>query len=441
MAAALSLPDRRVVVCAVGGRRGFLELPESVADSGREFISGGERSLYELATAVAVLGLQVELRGELNGRILSTITEAAGAGPTVGLAPRRPQPRDVVILPEGFADPAVYLACHLSGAQTVVNLLAPPGLFGWSFQAGWVPPDPLSADVTSVGVPGTYRAMADLGLYLWSPAHGIVEAGRRAGVSVNWIGTGTPVPFPNPPPKSADIAIIEENRWLSLAEALASRLEGASVIRIHPSPSVYSLCEALSPARVLPWPSRVEGMSRISREARAVGTVPVVLGTNPFANADDHGEGIMLVPDLDAIVRETRRLLGAPDELFRRSRQAARSARAQTHWGRYLKRVATALNDLPAPPSSGVHAEFGLSITREHGRILDEAIRRDAERLAEVTEEHARAIDALRAETERAEELLGVYKSRRIIRLLDDSRAGAALRAALRLRRRFASDQ
>jgi hypothetical protein len=72
-----------------------------------------------------------------------------------------------------------------------------------------------------------------------------------------------------------DVAIVEENRWVSLAEEVVGRLDGVSVLRIPGIDSTHSLSEVLRPARILGWPSRVEGMSRIAREARAVGTVPV----------------------------------------------------------------------------------------------------------------------------------------------------------------------
>jgi hypothetical protein len=469
----------KVAVCALGGRRGFLELPESLANEEREFIGGGEKSLYELATALAALGVDVELRGHLNSRILATITDAAGATPTVGLEPRRPEPGEVVVLPEGLPDPDLFLTAHLSGARTVVLLLGPPGLCGWSFQAGWSPPDLTVVDVATVGTPATYRAMANLGFSLWSPAWGIAEAGRRAGVRVSRIGTGTPVPFPDPPAKTADIAVIEANRWFPVAEGLAQQLPGATVLRVS-SQSVYSLSTALGPAKILPWPSRVEGMSRIAREARAVGTVPVALSSNPFASPRDFGQGAVLAPDVHGVLRETRRLLGAPDELAQRAKLAARSAREQVDWKRYLGRVAAALRQLPASPTADARAEFGDEVVEEHRRLFD-ALRQEGlehrgtldalqkqelehrgtlDALQKQELEHHRTLDllqkeelehrltgdtlqeaaaenrALAAELAAARSGLDSYRSRRIIRLLDQSRAGAVIRASLRTGRR-----
>jgi hypothetical protein len=431
----------KVVVCALGGRRGFLELPESLANDEREAVSGGERSLYELATALAVLGVDVELRGHLNPEILATITDAASATPTVGLVPRRPQPGEVVVLPEGLADPDLFLTPHLSGARTVVLLLGPPGLCGWSFQAGWSPPDLTVVDVATVGTPATYRAMANLGFSL-------------AGVRVSRIGTGTPVPFPDPPAKTADIAVIEANRWFPVAERLSQQLPEASVLRV-PSQSAYSLSAALGPARILPWPSRVEGMSRIAREARAVGTVPVALSSNPFASPRDHGPGAVLAPDVQGVLRETRRLLGAPDELAQRAKLAAHGAREQVDWKRYLGRVSAALRQLPVSPTADARAEFGDEVVEEHRRLF-EALRQEElehrgtlDALQKQELEQRRTLDllqevaagrdgaaaenrALAAELAAARSGLDSYRSRRIIRFLDQSRAGALIRASLR---------
>jgi hypothetical protein len=67
----------RVVVCSVRGAAGRFELPESRWASDRVQISGGERSLYELAVAASCVGFEVELRGALNKPIFDTICAAA----------------------------------------------------------------------------------------------------------------------------------------------------------------------------------------------------------------------------------------------------------------------------------------------------------------------------------------------------------------------------
>ncbi len=418
----MGLSGPKVSVCSLGGGRGFLELPELVLRNDRDGISGGERSLYELATALAALGVQVELRGELSASVLATITEAAGARPIVGLPPRRPDPGEVVILPEGLPPSDLYLTCHLSGARPVVLLLGPPGLCGWSFLAGWSAPDLLTVDASTVGTSASFRAMDELGLTLWSAAYGIAEAGRRAGVRVTRIGTGTPVPFPDPPAKSVDIALVEANRWFPLAQEVATRLPRASVLSVPFRPG-YSLSAALGPARILPWPSRVEGMSRVEREARAVGTVPIALDTNPFVTARDHGAGAVLVSDLDRLAEEAGRLLDTPVELRDLARRAAAGARADANWKGFLRRVAAALGDVPPVRAGDARSEFGDRVV---ATFQDERVR----------EGDVGDLKVIRAELAGVRSLLAAYRNRRAIRLLDDLRFARAIRAGRPFRHR-----
>lgn len=428
----------RIVVCAPRGNRGLLELPESTVGSDPEYISGGERSLYELATAAACLGHDVELRGGLNASILATITDAAGASPRVRLGPRRPEAGEVVIMPEAL-DTEIMCSVHLSGALGVVMTLAPPGLWGWSFRSGWKPPDATSVPLDEIGTPATFRAIDALGLVMWTNAHGVAAAGHAAGVAVRWIGTGTPVPFVEPADKTVDIAIIEGNRWFDPALEVSKRISGASILRVPPIPSTYSLSEALAPARILLWPSRVEGMSRIARESRAVGTVPVALDTNPFVTGDDHGQGVVLVPDQDAMVDEVNRLLRDTDTLCRLSTMGRASAQAQTDWVAFLERVEEAVTELPSRPDDEAREEFGDIVGARTMHLLHEQEALAQERLdqAERSKMHAEeaasdlrvalgqtAEDLLRAQRE-----LDAFRARRILRLVD----GSPLRLAARL--------
>src|SRR5215472_2289177 len=122
----------RLVICSHSSLGGMLELPESRVGEERPFVSGGERSLYELAVAAAVLGLDVELRGTINYPVLRALTEAAGATPRLGLPSRRPDANDIVVVPEA-QERDLLTALALSDARLVMYLLAPPGLWGWSF--------------------------------------------------------------------------------------------------------------------------------------------------------------------------------------------------------------------------------------------------------------------------------------------------------------------
>jgi hypothetical protein len=338
----------RLVVCALGGERSAFELPESRWAPERGLISGGERSLYELAVAASCLGWDVELRGAINQAIFETMCFAAGAEPSVGLSPRRPERGEIVVVPE-VVDHQLLATLRLSGAAGVMYLLAPPGLCGWSFLTGWKPPDPMTVAVETLGTALTFRAIHDFGITMWTNACGIAEAAERALVPIEWLGTGTPVPFPEPCLKSMDVVIVEENRWARPAQEVIDRLSGVSVLRVPRLDSVYSLSNAMNPGRILVWPSRIEGMSRIAREARAVGVVPVALDTSPFATPADHGDGVVLVGDLSEMEQEIRGLLDDRDRLEKLSVEGIESARAQADWGRFVERVAGALDAVAAP--------------------------------------------------------------------------------------------
>jgi hypothetical protein len=362
------------VVCAGGYDPGWHELPPSVPNHERPFISGGERSLYELAVGAAVLGMDVELRGGINEPILRELGTAAGALPRTGLPPRRPGLGDIVVLSEG-ADPEWIAPVALSGAKPVFYLLAPPGLFGWSFLAGWPgSQDPTAVPLDSVGKPETFQAIDALGFAMWTNAHGIAEAGHRAGVPVSWLGTGTPVPFPNPPAKEYDLALVEYNRWHPAAQAIAERIEGASVLRVPPVPWSYSLSASLASARLLVWPSRLEGMSRIAREARAVGTVPIFLDTNPFVTKEDYGAGVVLCSDDTEMLASIEQLLDDAAALEKLADEGRASAREQAAWGPFLQRLEHAVLTLPDDPAAQAREHIG-ELVRRH----DEEVRRGAD--------------------------------------------------------------
>jgi hypothetical protein len=194
--------------------------------------------------------------------------------------------------------------------------------------------------------------------------------------------------------------------------------------------------------------------------------VPVALSSNPFASPRDFGQGTVLAPDVPGVLRETRRLLGAPDELAQRAKLAARGAREQVDWERYLGRVSAALRKLPASLTADARARFGHEVVEEHRRLFEALRQQELEHrgtldaLREEELEHRRTLDllqklelehrrtgdtlqeataenrALGAELAAARSGLDSYRSRRIIRLLDQSRVGAAIRASLRTGRR-----
>jgi hypothetical protein len=397
--------ERTVVVLAAGAPWVRGQLPESKLTRERRFISGGERSLYELATALSQLGHRVELRGALNGPILSTVTEAAGTGPRVDLPSREPRPDDLLIIPEGGFPPTTYREVFLSGVPSVLLVLAPPGLFGWSFRDSWTSSDPLTVPPDSLSTVETFSAITELGFSIWTNARGLAAAARDRGVPARWIGTGTPVEFPKAGNKSFDAALVQANRWSPLAEQVAQELSEVTLLRVPEIADSYSLCSVLATARILLWPSRVEGMSRVAREARAVGTVPIALNTNPFVNQSDHGRGLVLVPDLVSMAAAARKLLSDRPRLQRLAEAGVASARAQVRWDGFVARVEEALAVELTRPFAAARAATSAALAADWMQATEDLASARAE------------VAALRA--------------RRVVRLVDDSPVGLAVRAAI----------
>lgn len=417
----------RLIVCTVREDGGPLELPGSRIDPELTEISGGERSLYELAVAAASLGVDVELRGGINGPILDTIADAAGARPSIGLDARRPTADDIVVVPE-TVPPHLVATAVLSEARWVLALLAPPGLWGTSFLPGWTQPDPHTVPIEQIGRPESFRAIAELGFAMWTNARGTAEAGERAGCPVTWLGTGTPVPFPGPVEKTHDVAVVLNNRWADSARAVVARLGDVSVLEMPRVDSTYRLSAHLAPARILVWPSRIEGMSRVAREARGAGTVVVSLDTNPFATSADHGGGVVLVEDLDQLARETRALLDDPVRLQKLSEEAAGSAREQSDWDAYRDRVALAVDAMraqPVPTDAHLRELAGNAVYRltTAERDLHTVLMSLKQQHVENLEAHARNLEHVveheRARAEAAERGIEEMQSRRVVRAAD----------------------
>jgi hypothetical protein len=361
---------RRVVVCGLGGDRAPWDLPASTFEA-RRWIHGGERSLYALAIAIAAIGWDVELRGRIVIRDLDRMVRAAGGrGPRVDLPPRRPTAEDLVIVPDGWTYPLAYARICLSPARLVMMLLAPPGLFGWPFQAGWARSDPTSARLEEMATREQFRAMETLGFELWSNNELLVDAARSADVACKWVGGGMPTPFPEPGNKTHDVALVEANRWAPLARAVAAKLNGVRVLRI-PEVDNEELVRLLGQARVLIWPSRVEGHSRIQNEARAMGTVPVAL-PNPFAAGLSAEEGAVIVSSLEEMPIAIEQLLADPVKLGALSALGIRTARDQLDWDRFVARVGAALDEPERPdPGRSARGEFGR-ILESHMHLLHE---------------------------------------------------------------------
>ncbi len=362
--------------------------------------------------------------------------------PCAGLEARRPTAEDIVVLPEaGHHD--LFLACHLSEAATVVAVLAPPGLCGWDFTPGWEQPDPMTVPLDAVATPASFRTLAALDCTLWTNARGTAAAGVAAGVDVTWIGTGTPVPFAEPGPKTFDVAVVERNRWYDWAVKAADDCGDVRVLTIPPRDSTYSLCDDLARARLLLWPSRIEGMSRIAREARGVATVPVVLDTNPFSTAEDHGPGVVLVRDHDEMARRARELLADPAALARLGTSARTGARAQVEWDPFVGRVADALEVVPVAVGGHVRSGFGrrlapagrvaAEVESLQNELADTTLRLHAEmatsaaRAEEVAALHA-TVESLFRDLASARAELTALRRRKVVRLMDDTPVGRIYR-------------
>ncbi len=309
--------------------------------------------MYELAAAIAATGQPVELRGTIDRDVFEEICEAAGARPDLDPAPRVPSAADTVILAEGWPNP-LYAPYVLSGARCVMMLLAPPGFAGWPYtDERWEKPDPLTVDPASLGRPEHFRAIAGLGCEMWTHSKGIQGAALGAGVECTFIGSGRPGTFPPPGAKEVDLAVLEHNRWATVALRVASDV-GHSLLQIPTAPNDEVL-RCLGSARVLVWPSRVEGHSRVQVEARAMGTVPVALSSNRFAEGLGREGGAVLVDSIEEMAPAIRALLVRPAELTELAARAQETARAQVEWEPYVRRVEAALSSL-APARAGAAA-------------------------------------------------------------------------------------
>lgn len=378
-----------IVICTLGGDRNLWHLPRSHFTD-RISIGGGERLLYELAVAVAATGREVELRGDLSEPVLAEMCRSAGVSPKTEMGPRLPESGDLVIVPEGWRDPAAYARIALSPARSVLLILAAPGLFGWPFVEEWSRPDPLVVDPAKLARPEHFHGMAAMGFELWADSPGIVDAARTADVDCALIGSGRPVPYPDLIEKRYDVVWLEENPWAPLARSVADRLP----ISRCPIPETgrEEMLHMLGAGRILIWPSRVEGQALAQIEARAMGTVPVALDTNPFAVGLDEEGGAVLVSSVEEMAPAIERLLSRPDDLAERSERAVRSARAQTDWRTFVAGVDDVLSAMEER-NGGHAARSGV------GR----ALRHHYEALTAEKDEHARRATAAQQESARAE--------------------------------------
>ncbi|TMD58664.1 MAG: glycosyltransferase family 4 protein [Chloroflexi bacterium] len=386
--------------------------------------------MHELAFAATAAGHRVELRGLVHGPTFRSFVDATSVAPEVAAEPRDPEPDDVVILPEGIVESHAYASVALSGARPILLMLAPPGLFGWPFTAAWELPDPSTVPLESLARPEHFQAARALGFELWTHSRPLAAAAHAAGVPCEWLGTGRPGAVPVANGRMHDIAVVLSNRWAPIAREIAARTR-ASVLFIEDVDNDAMLA-MLSTARVLVWPSRVEGHSRVQCEARLVGAVPVALASNPYAEGLDTDGGAVVVETVDEMPFAIERLLADPGRLATLSQNAMRSSRDQTDWGAYVRRVSMVLADTGVDPARGARGAIGRDAARLYRARLEEtarAIQDLGEARNELGAERSRADAAEAREAELRRRLQG-----RSVRLA--LRASAVLRAVLRTFRR-----
>ncbi|MFN2613572.1 MAG: glycosyltransferase [Actinomycetota bacterium] len=415
----------------------LLELPASLNAPWR-WIPGGYRTLHELAFAARAAGHDVELRGAIHEPTFRALADATGVEPRRATSGRAPDAGEIVVLPEGIAGPVPFASVSLSPARAVLLVLAPPGLVGWPFDDGWTRPDPATVPFEALARAEHFRAMRAAGFALWSNSQQLAHAAADAGVACTWLGAGLPR-FPAPPrERTHDVAVVVNNRWGTAASAIAEEL-GASTLPIDQADNDEMLA-MLSRAHVLLWPGRVEGSSRVVREAQLVGTVPVTLASNPFGDRLDEEDGGIMVDDASGFAAAVDKLLSDPSRLARLSSRAVDSARARSDWPAYVARVAEAIRALRDDDGAPARTAFGGAFVRamradaatiEEQQGLISAARAEIARLASEARSLEKTLAAERAHAtllgsklQRSEERYNTLASRRLVRVGVGVKAG-----------------
>ena len=372
----------RVVVSVIDPEPAGWGLPPADPHDGT-FVAGGVRTLHELAVAAAVSGREVELRGPVSLPTLDALADAAGARPELPTEERRPTERDIVVMLGGGHEVLRFARLVLSPARFVLALLAPPGLTGWPFVSGWRPPSGLTVPLDSVARPEHFRAMAALGVDLWTHMATVQERADAVGARCAFIGNGDPLPpAPPPPVKDVPVVYLEASGWRSLAEEVAARMQ--TPVQAIPKGDHETVMAALARAHVLIWPARVTGHGRVLWEARARGTVVVGLSSNIYATGLDEASGAIAVDSLEQMPGAVESLLADPERLDALAQAGLGSAREQVDWARYVERVDAAVaatEQRPEDAAASARAAIGESLAQpleERLRAIDRVGELDA---------------------------------------------------------------
>jgi glycosyltransferase involved in cell wall biosynthesis len=369
----------------------------------RPFLYGGERTSMDFAFAAASLGHHVELRGWLRRQDFDARAAVVGASPSVDLPARSPEPDDFVVVPEGWREPLDYLQLSLSPARLAMYVLAPPGLFGWPFtDFDWTPPDPLTVDISAVARAEHFAATRAMGFELLTNSRGLARAAERGGVSCRYLGSARPMTLPEPPlAKDVDVVALMQNRWAPLARQVLTDLQD---LMVDPIAEVTNdeMLRRFGRARILLWPSRVEGHGSIAIEARALGCVPVALDTNPFAAELDEEHGAVTVSTTEELAPAVRALLADHERLHDLAARGRDAALRHDDWDSYVARVAETLAaEAPPDPARAARAAAGAQLRAEIAGLRDrhqerlEQLAKAKEDLTEATLNQARLLDEL----------------------------------------------
>jgi hypothetical protein len=376
----MSAPSRAIILFAPFD--GWDLAPYQPVDA--TWTHGGVRSMIELAAGLAAIGLDVELRGGFSEREVATIEHAAGVQLGRPEARRRPQPDELVIVPEGHDDPLIFARVAFSGARAVLMMLGPLGLVGWPFDGTPVPQADaiLTLDTESVGRPESLAAARSFGLELWTNASAIAARAASAGIEVNYVGCGRPTPYPEAGEKTVDVLALAENRWGPLAMEALEGIPAQFSTHIQPRGTHEELLAALSAARVFLHPARIEGRSRLCEEARAMRAVPVLL----VSNNNGEGYGSVVVESVRDMPVAAAALLSDPERLAALAESGYRTARRDGDWEAYKQRLRGAVADVDLAVAAGRYmwSRVGERAAEEHLRLLHDrdSIAGERDRLA-----------------------------------------------------------
>lgn len=348
--------------------------------------------MHELAFAATQAGARVELRGWIDKVFFEQLADATGVVPELYDEARAPTVQDVVVLPEGHADPFAYATALISGARFVLMTMAPIGLMGWPFASHWERASPLTIPFDVVNRPEHFEAIAAMGITIWTNSVVMDRLASAQGVRATYVGNGTPIAFPQPAAaRDVDVVWLQDNRWAPFARELAQELS-CSVEAIVSTDNADML-RHFGRARVLLYPARIEGESRVTREARAMGCVPVATRGNPLATRLEDSNGVVPVDRREEMPNAITELLADPQRLATLSERAMATVLTEIAWEPFVQRVASGIEDLPQPgPAAGAWNAVGAGI-RERLEQLEPATARNAELEAELERVRERNVE------------------------------------------------